>query len=228
MSHALFAVRPCKHGLGGFACKSFEEGDLICMEEPLVRWKPNQGGACNAQTDRASNLDGLTSALAALSPSALRDYHSLSSLSPEVIESISEPHDEMAAMSIWMQNSFRIGGPAHNTGGAGEEQAVFFKLSRLNHCCRPNAEHSWDAASGKQHVRALRKIQYGEQILLSYIGDARSVLQLPRDERQTMLLRAFGFTCMCSRCERGDETDDRQEVMANIASQREAASDSLW
>ena len=180
------------------------------------------GGARDAQTDRANNLDGLSSALAVLSPSERRDYYSLSSLSPEATDSISEPYDEMAAMSIWMQNSFLIG----SRGGA--EQAVFLKLSRLNHCCRPNAEHSWDAASGKQHVHALRKIQCGEQILLSYIGDASSVLQLPRDRRQSMLLDAFGFACVCSRCERGDEADDRHEVMANMASQREAASDSLW
>ena len=108
------------------------------------------------------------------------------------------------------------------------KQAVFERIARLNHCCRPNAEHAWDAASGTQCVRALRRIALGEQIFLSYIGDESRVLQLPREKRQSMLLDAFGFTCVCSRCERGDVEDDRQHDMLNAALQREAASNALW
>jgi hypothetical protein len=226
---ATIAVRPSELGLGGFAARVFGKGETIIQEEPLVRWNPLMNRAADAQTDRESNLGGLEDALAALAPSARAAYYKLSQLSPETLGSISEPgeEDNMAAMSIWMSNSFRIGDRANSAGGS-EEQAVFERIARLNHCCRPNAEHAWDAASGTQCVRALRRIALGEQIFLSYIGDESRVLQLPREKRQSMLLDAFGFTCVCSRCERGDVEDDRQHDMLNAALQREAASNALW
>ena len=143
----------------------------------------------------------------------------------------------MKAVGIWMNNAFQVGEPVqrggededglfHRESGAEVEQAVFERSSRFNHCCRPNAEHSWDNLRGRKSVRALRAIAIGEQIFVSYIGGASAVLRIPRAKRQETLQQMLGFACTCSRCLRGDEADlaDGQAVGGGSSSAASAPS----
>jgi hypothetical protein len=68
-------------------------------------------------------------------------------------------------------------------------------IALMNHSCDPNVE--WRSADGtnKIQVYALRDIQQGEEIFISYIDQS-----LPKDERQRMLTDLYGFACTCARC----------------------------
>ena len=95
----------------------------------------------------------------------------------------------------------------HNTHAGG----VFPLAALFNHSCRPNAETTLvkrpqeDGADDELawvEVRALKKIDAGEQICVSYLEEKQQLL-LPGEERRSML-KNFDFTCSCERCKKGD------------------------
>jgi SET domain-containing protein len=67
--------------------------------------------------------------------------------------------------------------------------------STINHSCAPNASASC-LASGEMVITALADIEPDSEVLLSYIEETDADLR----ERQAML-RDYGFTCACARCE---------------------------
>ena len=207
-----------EQGLGCFASRAIAEGELIIDELPLLRWTRTSQHAT-----REEDLEGLHDAIESLVPSARTAYFQLNQLSAELISEMSEPDEveKMRAMGIWMANAFQVGEPVTTRGardsGAEVEQAVFERISRFNHCCRPNADHTWDNIRGRKSVRALRAIGIGEQIFVSYIGGASAVLHIPRAKRRERLQRMLGFACTCSRCVRGDEADDAFWVRQAVA-----------
>ncbi|KAL4159563.1 hypothetical protein PRNP1_000140 [Phytophthora ramorum] len=64
----------------------------------------------------------------------------------------------------------------------------------INHSCQPNCTWS-NAGDGIMEVRALRDINEGEEITLSYIGIDRE-----RSERRKELRETKHFDCQCERC----------------------------
>ena len=74
---------------------------------------------------------------------------------------------------------------------------VFLKMSRFNHSCRANAEFFWNAETGTRDVRAVRKIQEGEEICLNY----RKLGTLTREERRGYLRDYHHFICHCQACQ---------------------------
>ncbi|KAF2636459.1 SET domain-containing protein [Massarina eburnea CBS 473.64] len=80
---------------------------------------------------------------------------------------------------------------AYNTG---EGIALFPKIARINHSCRPNAGYYWDGNTGQRVVYASRHIAAGDEVFDSYIP-----LLLPRHRRHERLER-YGFTCSCPTC----------------------------
>ncbi|KAL5730979.1 Histone-lysine N-methyltransferase atxr2 [Ranunculus cassubicifolius] len=82
--------------------------------------------------------------------------------------------------------------------------SAFFPLhSCLNHSCDPNAKafKRDEDRDGQAIISAIRPIQKGEEITISYIDE-----DLPWKERQA-LLADYGFKCKCSKCleEEGEE-----------------------
>jgi SET domain-containing protein len=72
----------------------------------------------------------------------------------------------------------------------------FFSLqSTINHSCAPNAVADC-LPSGEVVITALQDIPAGSEVLLSYIEEEDANLR----ERRRML-RDYGFTCACQRCE---------------------------
>lgn len=81
--------------------------------------------------------------------------------------------------------------------------AVFDKLSRVNHSCRPNAERKWDSVLEVEKVYALREIKSGEEIIVSYLAGLDG---LGLGERRELLMKGWRFECHCERCVEGRET----------------------
>ncbi|KAL8272794.1 hypothetical protein Esti_003268 [Eimeria stiedai] len=72
---------------------------------------------------------------------------------------------------------------------------LFFFGSMTNHSCWPNAESDFPLPRPSLEVRALRPIQEGEEVVLSYIDET-----LPLHERQRLLKENYNFSCTCARC----------------------------
>ena len=128
----LFEVRESAgKGHGCFATRNIDIGERICAELPLATWR-------NPIED---DYEG--HAEAAVGAHAQADFYAFTQAPLH--------GDEKCAYGIWMTNAF----PADD--GDGRNKMVIFKLtSRLNHDCRPNAHHNWNAQTGKATVHAVR------------------------------------------------------------------------
>ncbi|KLU87399.1 hypothetical protein MAPG_06399 [Magnaporthiopsis poae ATCC 64411] len=85
---------------------------------------------------------------------------------------------------------------------------TFPEISRMNHDCRPNADYYYDPETMTHNVHAVRRINIGEEITVSYIDPMQS-----HADRIARLNRSWGFPCGCSLCQQKDhvsrESDDR-------------------
>ncbi|KAF7535524.1 hypothetical protein G7054_g5285 [Neopestalotiopsis clavispora] len=81
--------------------------------------------------------------------------------------------------------------------------AMFPRIARINHACRPNAANVWSAdPTNRRVVWAARDIAAGEEITVTY-----APLLKTRAERQRRL-DAYGFVCDCEACRgKGDGGD---------------------
>ncbi|WRT69459.1 uncharacterized protein IL334_006445 [Kwoniella shivajii] len=75
---------------------------------------------------------------------------------------------------------------------------LFRTLSRINHCCRPNAGWYWYQEDNQMRLYAYTDITPNEQITVSYLS--HDDLLLPSIKRRKALLDGFGFECTCSAC----------------------------
>lgn len=68
------------------------------------------------------------------------------------------------------------------------------KIARSNHSCTPNAKFFFEKGDFTLVCKALKPIQPGEEIFLSYIRDEDPV------EKRRKTLKEYGFFCNCERC----------------------------
>ncbi|KAM0451340.1 hypothetical protein ACHAO4_006015 [Trichoderma viride] len=80
-------------------------------------------------------------------------------------------------------------------GPGASEGGLFLDASRINHSCRPNTHKSWNANLQRLTVHAVRDIERGEEITVSYLGEVMGYI-----ERQMILKERFRFDCGCDRC----------------------------
>ncbi|ORY63529.1 uncharacterized protein BCR38DRAFT_437070 [Pseudomassariella vexata] len=85
-------------------------------------------------------------------------------------------------------------------------------MALMNHSCFPNALTIFEG--GEMHVRSLRPIRAGEEVMQCYADVTCDVLL-----RRPMLERDFDFTCGCSRCEK--ETEAHNAITSNDRSKIE-------
>eukprot|EP00929_Paragymnodinium_shiwhaense_P114320 TRINITY_DN82678_c0_g1_i1.p1 TRINITY_DN82678_c0_g1~~TRINITY_DN82678_c0_g1_i1.p1 ORF type:complete len:564 (+),score=40.91 TRINITY_DN82678_c0_g1_i1:62-1753(+) len=95
--------------------------------------------------------------------------------------------------------------------------ALFAATSRFNHSCCANALA--DTSKDRVVVRALRDIDAGEEVCISYVP-----VHQTREERQGHLL-GKGFVCKCPRCEQEKGEDPQFAVPCNCAQHNFSAQD---
>ncbi|CAF3542590.1 unnamed protein product [Fusarium graminearum] len=91
---------------------------------------------------------------------------------------------------------------------------VFLQASRINHACDNNAQKDYNEGIKRHTVHALRDIEEGEEITITYLGILKN-----RRTRQQALRTKFMFTCTCNLCSLPDdlsaESDRRlDEILA--------------
>ena len=125
------------------------------------------------------------------------------------------PSDE----SRFETNNFEISVTSRN----GHTYGIFFKASRFNHSCIPNAHFAWnpdlDGGKGQLTIYAIQDIPFDEEILINYRkGDCYK----RKDERQAKLNDYYGFVCDCPTClrhpghEYGARSDGRRVRMRTL------------
>jgi hypothetical protein len=75
------------------------------------------------------------------------------------------------------------------------QSALFPEIAMLNHDCRPNAAYFFDEKTMTHFVHAIRPIQPGEEITITYVNN-----EFERNTRVRRLEKHWGFTCACSSC----------------------------
>merc|ERR1711971_552775 len=183
-------------GMGVTATADIKQGELILTDRPLFI-VPN-----SAHTDDPEELNRvLSSKVEELSEADREYFYSLSDC--KSVES-------KTARGIYFTNCFTIG------SYVGSPTAMLPRLSRINHSCQPNTEFHWEAAQGAEHLRAIRDIREGEELLDCYL-DLTLEGRVTRDERRRTLKGGYDFWCECASCDQpsGDiEGEDRLRLEA--------------
>eukprot|EP01103_Thecamoeba_quadrilineata_P010358 TRINITY_DN2211_c0_g1_i3.p1 TRINITY_DN2211_c0_g1~~TRINITY_DN2211_c0_g1_i3.p1 ORF type:complete len:368 (+),score=25.99 TRINITY_DN2211_c0_g1_i3:119-1222(+) len=96
-------------------------------------------------------------------------------------------------MTIWF-NAF--GFSVVRDGMSIQGSCIAKAATFLNHSCQPNTAWRYNSGMRKLEFVALRQINKGDEITISYIPD----LSLSSDERRSLLEQRFRFFCECPRC----------------------------
>jgi hypothetical protein len=72
---------------------------------------------------------------------------------------------------------------------------IFLVACRINHACDNNAQKGWNEGIKQHTVHALRDIEEGEEITITYLGVLNN-----RRTRQEALREKFKFNCTCHLC----------------------------
>ncbi|KAL3418128.1 set domain-containing protein 5 [Phlyctema vagabunda] len=167
----LFSIQEIRgKGKGVVASQTIAPGTCIVSEAPLFTTE-NITSIETTERDLSKELKGL-------SKEAQRAFLSLHNNYPGEGQPIS---------NIVRSNAYPLG-PSSGVG------AIFLTIARINHSCRPNAQQAWNPLMEKETVYAVRPIQIGEEITLSYHNGGTS------SQRQDHLKEHFRFECTCDAC----------------------------
>lgn len=223
-------------GLGLFASRSFQVGELVLAEEPFLVLPCKAVTAAEAQS-------AVAAAVRKLSPALQNIFYSFSdkntfghAAQPKTIQGIVDTNG--------LPMGDQIGGNIPSSAGMyalmcryalsfSVSSGIFiFRLNsdicyyRLNHSCRPNVHHQWNSRLKKQTIHCIRPISPGEELVTAYFNCSG----LERSERQKLQKSKWNFNCSCERCLLSEEAlvasdtrareisrlDDGIEMMAGL------------
>jgi hypothetical protein len=83
--------------------------------------------------------------------------------------------------------------------------------SLFNHSCAPNCSFSHVGSGGKLVVTAVKGVEEGEELFISYLNTAQST-----EHRRKHLFKSFFFVCQCPRCERDRQGKRKWEEISQL------------
>ncbi|KAL1721268.1 hypothetical protein EV715DRAFT_178572, partial [Schizophyllum commune] len=188
-------------GLGMFAQKDLDMGDLILAERPLAVIPAFVlGGA--SKSDPEKLLDQLT---ALMDPHARSAFFALADCHPGPCH----------ALGIFKTNGIGLGDALVYPDDSSDPTyiGVFNHASRINHSCSPNAVYHFDLQSFCLEVRAIRHLYKREEIFISYSDSL-----LRRAKRRQRSLHNYKFRCTCPACANADISDERRASIKSAPS----------
>ncbi|KAF2272015.1 SET domain-containing protein [Westerdykella ornata] len=187
-------------GLGAFASRHLEPGDIILQEAPVMRIRPPpfQDGIGYPMKEMGASIREAFESLPKEGQDEVLSLHAYTTAA----ETASPDVDEL--VPIYRSNAYTID----------KEIALFPKIARINHSCRPNTSYVWIARLNKQVVYATRRIEEGEELSVTYIPLLRN-----RQDRQKRLDQ-YGFKCSCEVCAAEEDeliaSDRRREEIRQV------------
>lgn len=180
-------------GKGLFATEKISKGTRILSEEAVITLS-EQVSSERLGTSIRQQVD------------ALSEHQRQAFLSMHNIHPYKNTTEQ--CLGIFRTNSL----PAEAVGGKG---GIFLEACRINHACDNNAQKNWNDTIKRHTVHALRDIDKGEEITLTYLSPLKN-----RKTRQKILLERFGFICLCRLCslppEQSQESDRRLEEIHRL------------
>ncbi|KAF4948913.1 hypothetical protein FGADI_9197 [Fusarium gaditjirri] len=165
----LFEVRDISgKGRGLIAKADIPAGTRILCEKPLLLAEPMAPADLEA---------AVAAKLKALSKSKQREFLSLHNNFP----------GKFPFGGITRTNALPCGSGS-TVGG------IYPTICLINHSCLANSHNNWNSEAGHETIHAIRTINAGEEITISYDKGG------PSSVRRPMLKKSFGFDCTCSLC----------------------------
>ncbi|KAK7460841.1 hypothetical protein VKT23_008770 [Stygiomarasmius scandens] len=208
-------------GMGMFATRDIEWGELIIAERPLlvipsaIRYMGALAFPANFTRDQLqqAQLDQMEKLIEML-------VNRMPKENQEAYKKLANCHQEDGSgplFGISMTNSFALGDYYEPEIPGYPEVATRYsgtcnEISRVNHSCRPNTQGDWDSPTFSFQLRASKPIKKGEEITLTYISDR--VVE-PTSERQRQLA-SYGFTCTCEACSNPEISDPRSNALKEL------------
>lgn len=105
-------------------------------------------------------------------------------------------------------NAVELYPPSDDGSGPGTDYGygLFETACKMSHSCRPNCVWVTEQSGTAKLVRAISKIEIGEELTVDYVGQTLSSIP----ERREELLRTKGFLCNCDRCAASGGDDTRR------------------
>lgn len=101
--------------------------------------------------------------------------------------------ENLRILNIFRSNCFDV-----DAGDDDDEndRTLYLTIARINHSCVPNAQANWHPSLRRFNVHALRDIERGEEVEISYRAEDGQL----REGRQRELQEGYGFLCACPAC----------------------------
>jgi len=187
-------------GQGVFAVRNLTPGQLLWSEHPLITYKKDPNGSP-----------------AQLLQSLYKVFQSLDESTQTRLLSLYDPGEEPGLHTELWRKVGRICNVNEVQGANQQHNSVFEKYSRLNHSCNRNTVGHL-GEDGTHQVRAVRRINKGEELTVSYLEGKLAI----REERQAVFQKKWGFVCVCQICSLGEvesrENDDRIKYVREMQS----------
>ncbi|EKX39812.1 hypothetical protein GUITHDRAFT_143201 [Guillardia theta CCMP2712] len=199
------------------ADRNYEVGEEVLAEAASLVWPANSDSSFvlkfleGGEEEREAILqlahlptDAKTERIARLRAAAEEVYDSMR----ERMEAAGwEEEDVHRLLIIKDTNCFpfygrRASGYEEGTSVGADRLALFPRCAKVNHSCRPNVMFSSQTEDGKLRLIAMRRIERGEEVTFSYLGEDGDVMS--REERRERM-RGKDFLCSCARCEGVDD-----------------------
>jgi translation initiation factor 1 (eIF-1/SUI1) len=161
-------------GKGLIATKDIPAGARIVSEEPMI-----DSGRQVTSMDQLQTL--IVHKFDCLREDQQRDFLSMHNV---------YPYNNLVQRycGIFRSNALPFG-PGINAAG------IFLHACRINHACDNNAVNFWSERLNHITIQAVRDIEKGEEITISYLQSFEN-----RQARQEQLQDNFKFTCACGLC----------------------------
>lgn len=157
-------------GEGLIATRKILKGTRILSEEPIIRVPEDTADSPALRASIRRQVD-------ALNPDQRRAFLAMCNIYP----------GDAASQYLGIIRTNAL--PMDSGGG------IFLDACRINHACDNNAQKSWNEGIKRHTVHALRDIDDGEEITVTYVGVLNN-----RRTRQDALRKKFKFTCCCGLC----------------------------
>ncbi|CAK9022712.1 unnamed protein product [Durusdinium trenchii] len=218
-------VRKSANGWSLVATKHFGQGDVVLEECPVMRgpstfpWNtPEELKKSLEGQDRCVrvsewmfashvafpthsedlwiDVDFLTNELAMFAP---LDSHAADSYRAELAKIMAPSQLSETLLRGLLMGKFS----SFPYGDGSDGRCLFGLLSKLNHSCYPNTVCLWPGpvSAPSAQLRAVTRIQAGEELTFSYLGNDFPLRVRSTEKRRERLFRGFEFNCCCELCE---------------------------
>jgi hypothetical protein len=183
-------------GKGLVAIEKIFKGTRILSEEPIIIIPRNELNSERLRTTISQQID------------ALSEHQRQAFLSMHNIY----PYGNTAEQYLGILRTNTLPIDTDESGGG-----IFLEACRINHACDNNAQKGWNENTTRHTVHALRDINKGEEITITYI-----VVLRDRKARREALQAKFHFECLCPLCslplEKSQESDRRLDEIHRLDS----------